>query len=40
VRLFDPDRPNPFLLRAGDTLRFEPITPDEYRRRAIGGEHD
>jgi len=40
VRLFDPDRPNPFLLRAGDTLRFGPITPDEYRRRAVGGEHD
>ena len=40
VRLFDPERPNPFLLRAGDTLRFEPITPDEYQRRAVGGEHD
>jgi inhibitor of KinA len=40
VRLFDPERPNPFLLRAGDTLRFEPITPDEYRRRTVGGEDD
>lgn len=38
VRLFDPERPNPFLLRAGDILRFEPITPDEYRRRAVGGQ--
>ncbi|MDX2452840.1 5-oxoprolinase subunit PxpB [Desulfosarcina sp.] len=40
VRLFDPERPDPFLLRAGDTLRFEPITPDEYQRRAVGDEHD
>ena len=40
VRLFDPERPEPFLLRAGDTLRFEPITPDEYQRRAVGCEHD
>jgi len=38
VRLFDPERPNPFLLSAGDTLRFEPITPDEYQRRAVGDE--
>ena len=40
VRLFDLERSDPFLLRAGDTLRFEPISPDEYRRRAGGGEHD
>ena len=40
ARLFDPERPEPFLLRAGDTLRFEPITPGEYQRRAVGGEDD
>lgn len=40
VRLFDLERPNPFLLSAGDTLRFESISPDEYRRRAGGREHD
>jgi len=40
VRLFDPQRPEPFLLCAGDTLRFEPITPGEYQRRAVGDEDD
>lgn len=31
VRLFDPTRANPFLFQAGDLLRFEPISSDEYR---------
>ncbi|MBW4091087.1 MAG: 5-oxoprolinase subunit PxpB [Proteobacteria bacterium] len=27
---FDPDRPNPFLFRPGDTVRFRPVPPCEY----------
>jgi len=34
VRLFDPARPEPFLLRAGDRVRFEPVTPAEFDRLA------
>jgi inhibitor of KinA len=30
VRLFDPAAPSPFLLAAGDHLRFDPITPEEF----------
>lgn len=30
LRLFAPDRKNPFLLGAGDQLRFRPITKPEY----------
>lgn len=32
LRLFAPDRSNPFLYQAGDHLRFQPITPHEYQR--------
>ncbi len=30
LRLFDMDREDPFLLRAGQKVRFRPITPEEY----------
>lgn len=30
VRLFDPAAASPFLLAAGDHLRFDPITPEEF----------
>lgn len=29
LKLFDPERPDPFLLRAGDEVRFRPVGPDE-----------
>lgn len=29
VRAFDPARPEPFLFRAGDHIRFHPISPEE-----------
>jgi inhibitor of KinA len=32
LKLFDPDRPEPALLRAGDRVRFRPISEAEYRR--------
>lgn len=32
VRLFDPTRPDPFLVRAGDTVRFAPIDRATYDR--------
>lgn len=31
VPLFDPERQNPFLLKAGDYLRFTPISAEEYQ---------
>ncbi len=31
LKLYDPNRPQPFLLAAGDELRFQAITEDEYR---------
>lgn len=34
VRLYDPAAPDPFLLRAGDELRFRPIEAAEYARLA------
>ena len=34
VRLFDPERSNPVLYRAGDRIRFKPISPEEYSRLA------
>ncbi len=34
LKIFDPKRSNPFLLKAGDLLKFKPISPDEYRRLA------
>jgi len=36
LKLFDKSRQNPFLLKAGDTVRFIPI--DEPRYLALGGE--
>jgi len=30
LKPFDPNRPEPFLMRAGDTVRFYPITQAEY----------
>jgi inhibitor of KinA len=30
LRLFDPGAPAPFLLAAGDHVRFEPISPEEF----------
>jgi len=29
-KLFDPERPDPFLLKAGNLLKFKPISADEY----------
>lgn len=34
VRTFDPSRPDPFLLRAGDRIRFDPISVPEGERIA------
>jgi inhibitor of KinA len=41
LRLFDPLRPRPFLLAAGDGLRFVPIGPEAFEeesRRAAAGQ--
>ena len=38
MKLFDPQRKNPFLLKAGDMLQFKPISAGEYNRLAQGGE--
>jgi KipI family sensor histidine kinase inhibitor len=35
VRLFDRDRSEPFLLRPGDEVRFDPISTEEYDALAI-----
>lgn len=37
LKLFDLERTNPFLLKAGDRLKFKPISPDEYSRLVGGG---
>jgi len=34
LKIFDLRRPNPFLLKAGDLVKFRPITPEEYKRLA------
>jgi allophanate hydrolase subunit 1 len=34
MRMFDPARDQPALLRAGDRVRFEPITRSEFDRMA------
>jgi inhibitor of KinA len=34
LKLFDPARSNPFLFKAGDLLKFEPISAKEYRALA------
>ncbi len=35
-KLFDPERAEPFLYRAGDLIKFEPITREEFDRLAGG----
>lgn len=40
-KLFDPRRANPFLLAAGDRVRFDPVSPEDYARleaRVASGE--
>ncbi|MBW2596542.1 MAG: 5-oxoprolinase subunit PxpB [Deltaproteobacteria bacterium] len=37
VKLFDLERPNPFLYQAGDRIKFNPISLEEYRRLAEKG---
>ncbi len=32
LRLFAPEKTEPFLYRAGDSIRFKPISPEEFRR--------
>jgi KipI family sensor histidine kinase inhibitor len=32
VKLFAPERPNPFLYQAGDRIKFKAISPEEYDR--------
>jgi len=42
VRLYDPARPEPVLIRAGDKVRFRPISDSEYReisQRVESGEY-
>jgi inhibitor of KinA len=36
LKVFDPQRPSPFLLQAGDLLKFKPISFEEYRVLAKG----
>ena len=36
VRIYDPSRPDPFLVDAGDRVRFVPISDGEYERRDPG----
>jgi len=38
VKLFDPKRPIPFLLKAGDRVKFKAITLEEYNRLKQGGD--
>jgi KipI family sensor histidine kinase inhibitor len=38
LKLFDPTRTNPFLFTAGDLLKFEPISLDEYYDLEKAGE--
>lgn len=38
LRLFDPQRQNPFLVQAGDRLRFKPISREVYDFLREGGE--
>lgn len=43
LRMFDPQRPEPFLLQTGENVRFEPITHDEFRRlddAEVGGSYE
>ena len=38
LKLFDPARSNPFLFKAGDLLKFEPVSAKEYRALAHNAE--
>ncbi|WP_303797764.1 5-oxoprolinase subunit PxpB [Alicyclobacillus macrosporangiidus] len=38
VRLFRPEQDPPTLLQAGDIVRFDPISPDEYQALLEGGD--
>ena len=38
MKLFDPERSEPFLLRAGDLLKFKPVSRDEYLSVSEDGE--
>ncbi|MBN2539520.1 MAG: 5-oxoprolinase subunit PxpB [Deltaproteobacteria bacterium] len=37
LKLFNPERSNPFLYKVGDRIKFKPISPEEYRRLAEKG---
>jgi allophanate hydrolase subunit 1 len=37
--MFDLERADPFLLHAGDEVRFRPVSPAEYATLADGIEH-
>ena len=39
LRLFDPTKPSPALLTAGDRVRFRPITREEFYASAADAEH-
>jgi len=39
VRLFSPEKKNPFLYRAGDRIRFRPIDEAAFQRMLTGGQH-
>ena len=32
LKLFDESRPEPFLLKPGDSVRFHPVTRDQFER--------
>ena len=32
IRPYDPDRPEPFLFRSGDRVRFRPVSEQEFRQ--------
>lgn len=34
LKPYDPERPKPFLLQPGDTVKFRPVSRDEYQRMA------
>lgn len=34
IRLFEPERPSPFLYKTGDMIKFKPISPEDYTRLA------
>jgi inhibitor of KinA len=34
IRLFAPERSNPFIYKAGDRIKFKPISEEDYNRLA------